>query len=262
MSGLYCAADRTCQTAGTGGVGTACEFDGDCARPFVCEDDGDTRRCIAAGAGDIGDPCTDLADCRGGLFCVAGTCSADPGGADAGVDGGADGGDDDSGPPPPPPTCTAYCGFVIGSCSDIAQYGSFAECMSHCETSGGWGTGGRGDDSGNTLACRLTYAERAETDAGSNCPIAGPTGGGVCGSLCEVYCDQVATNCTGANAITFDPDCATECALFPAAAPNLSTMGDSVQCRLYHSGIPAGADPSMHCPHASVDPPAFCIDPP
>jgi hypothetical protein len=260
--GLFCATVKTCQPAGSGGSGDVCTFDGDCQRGLVCEMEGGELRCVAPGPGDVGDSCASRSDCIAGLFCIDSRCNAIV--PDAGTPDGStedSGGGMDTGVPPPPPTCLAYCGLVIGNCEGAAQYGSFAECMGHCENTGGWVAGNNGDTSGNTIGCRITYAERAEEDT-ANCAAAGPSGGNVCGSWCDVYCTQVATNCTGANEITFDPDCATECAGLAADAPAISTMGNSVQCRIYHSGVPAGADPSTHCPHAAPDSSGFCVDPP
>ncbi len=262
-AGLYCAANRTCQPAGGSASGDECTYDGDCQRGLVCDMVGGALRCVLGGTTDVGATCTSVSECRAGLFCIGGHCIGTSGASDGGAPDGTagDSGLPDTSVPPPPPTCLAYCGLVLGNCESAAQYGSFAECMGHCETTGGWATGENGDTSGNTIGCRVTYAERAETDP-TNCAAAGPSGGNVCGTWCEVYCTQVAANCTGGDAITFDPDCATACADYPAdGAPN-SVGGDSVQCRIYHSGIPAGADPAAQCPAAAPDGGEVCIDPP
>jgi len=262
MDGLFCSLGRTCETAGSGGETDACTTTADCMRPLVCATFGGSLRCVAAGSGDIGDPCESVDECRAGLFCADGACAAEPGGAsDAGVD--ASDAARDTTPPPPPPTCLAYCGLIIGNCTDgNTQYGSFADCMAHCGTTGGWADGERMDTSGNSIACRTTYAESSGVDADANCAAAGPSGGNRCGTWCEVYCTQAETNCSGDDAIAFDPDCATNCADYPADAPAISVMGDSVQCRIYHSGAPAGMDSAFHCPHASPEGGAVCFDPP
>ncbi len=70
---------------------------------------------------------------------------------------------------------------------------------------------------------------------------------------CKTYCDLVSQNCSGENAIFEDKDtCFSSCALItdrPAAEG--ATIGDTLQCRIYHVGV-AAANPKVHCTHASV----------
>jgi hypothetical protein len=96
------------------------------------------------------------------------------GGEDAGpVDGGGGGG-----------SCATYCTQLMTNCTgDNAQYGSEAECLAYCASSG-WPEGDVGATSGNSIQCRIYHggAPATGTGAAEHCPHAGPTGGGVCGA--------------------------------------------------------------------------------
>ncbi|MCA9560216.1 MAG: hypothetical protein KC583_16825, partial [Myxococcales bacterium] len=68
----------------------------------------------------------------------------------------------------------------------------------------------------------------------------------------DVYCDLQAETCTGDNAVFQDRDsCLATCAAYPQDGAYDATDGNSVQCRIYHSSVPAAADPVTHCPHTS-----------
>jgi len=70
----------------------------------------------------------------------------------------------------------------------------------------------------------------------------------------------VAKNCTDANAIDFgDAGCEAMCAKWNEGEEG-DTSGDSVQCRIYHAGALAAADPAVHCPHASPGGGGVCVD--
>ncbi len=73
-----------------------------------------------------------------------------------------------------------------------------------------------------------------------------PSSGG-----CSTYCAQITTNCTGDNAQYADmADCLSYCsaAAWPAGMA-MASSGNTLACRIYHSGMPAMGDPAMHCPH-------------
>ena len=158
-----------------------------------------------------------------------------------------------------PLTCSDYCSTIMANCS-FDQYMSLVECNNYCMGTPGWTDGTSADTSGNTLGCRIRHAGRAGTmDPTVHCPHAGPSGGNTCGTWCEVYCDQVAAHCTGADEITFTPDCATVCAGYGTGGESGDLSGDTVQCRVTHSGVPASVSSSQHCPHAGVDGGGTCI---
>lgn len=92
-----------------------------------------------------------------------------------------------------------------------------------------------------------------EMDEGSD---AGP----VASALCSKYCSSVTTNCTGANARYADMnDCLSYCAEadWPDGEEG-NPGGNTLECRIYHSGAPSAAEPDEHCPHAGADGAGVC----
>lgn len=156
------------------------------------------------------------------------------------------------------PTCAAYCTKVQMNCTAGSgdaggheQYTSATACNAYCTTAAGWPAGTSADTSGNTLGCRLYHAGAAASDPSTHCPHAGPTGGNVCGTWCDNYCQLMAKNCTGSNAVYDAATCMTKCATIPTTGNVNDTSGNSVQCRIYHLGA-AAADPATHCQHAKT----------
>ena len=95
-SGLYCAADHTCQPAGSGGVGSVCTSTADCSGGLVCAAQTSGLQCSPSGTIDIGGGCIRDDQCLAGLSCVGIQCSdgtsgptldGGTGGMDAGLDG-------------------------------------------------------------------------------------------------------------------------------------------------------------------------------
>jgi hypothetical protein len=156
------------------------------------------------------------------------------------------------------PTCSTYCSKIQSACTGAggdggaghAQYPDTATCTSYC-SSEGWPTGMSGDTSGNTLGCRIYHATAAASDPTTHCPHAGPSGGNVCGTWCDNYCQLMAKNCTGSNAVYDAATCMTKCMTIPTTGNPGATSGNSVQCRIYHLGV-AATDPTTHCPHSKT----------
>lgn len=158
------------------------------------------------------------------------------------------------------PDCASYCGALRTQCTGgAAQYQSEVACLELCDGNQlSWATGTLADQSGNTLGCRQSHAQAARND--DHCRHAGPTGGGVCGGLCEVYCDAAMANCTGAAVIYGDRDaCLDACATLPEDGIVNEPTGDSVQCRLHHLAAAKSA-PEPHCAHASAPGANTCGD--
>jgi hypothetical protein len=164
-------------------------------------------------------------------------------------------------PAVPALNCESFCDVVADACpqeetESYAVYDSTFTCLRQCES---YALGIAGDDTGNTLACRMTHALIARDFPGEragSCPAAGPGGDGVCGSNCEGYCALMLNTCdTFADA----EQCLAECAHVPdlGGFEVSQNEGNSVQCRLYHLGA-ALASPTFHCPHASGQTP--CAD--
>jgi len=104
----------------------------------------------------------------------------------------------------------------------------------------GCGDSGTNPDGGSTDS-------GVPTDGGGGVDLGG--GGG---NDCTTYCSQLAANCTGDNAQYNDT---TECMAYCAAAgwpagTGGAMSGNTLACRVYHSGAPATMDPVLHCPHA------------
>lgn len=170
------------------------------------------------------------------------------------------GAETDSGPPPAG-NCDDYCTTVTSNCTgQDAQYASMAECLSYCSQIG-WEPGVADvSQGGNTIGCRQYHAGAAATEPALHCAHAGPSGGDVCGSWCDVYCDNLSVNCTGDDAQYPDrAACESTCAELPATGSANDTSGDTVQCRVYHGGVPASGNSTFHCPHAGPDGAGVCI---
>jgi hypothetical protein len=172
------------------------------------------------------------------------------GGGNAGTGGNAGGG---------ATLCDTYCDTVGETCTDqFAQYESRAVCMKVCSR---LDPGQPGDDVGNTVNCRLHYAESAATagELASNCSAAGPGGSnadvptGICGTYCEGLCRIAFDSCRGAQVIFSSvSECVAACRTIPDLGNYNANIqdGNSVQCRLYHVSA-AQIDPVIHCPHVT-----------
>ena len=180
---------------------------------------------------------------------------------DAQPTGGPDAGGADAGPVGVA-SCADYCTAVTTNCTGAnAQYPDENTCLSLCEAAG-WELGEVGAQDGDTIACRTYHAGAlAAEDATTHCPHAGPTGGNQCGTWCDVYCALNLTMCTGRNAqYTDDAACQTACATFADTGEVGDDMGDTVQCRIYHSGHLALRNPGDECTYTGEEPVNYCID--
>ncbi len=173
--------------------------------------------------------------------------------------------------PTPAPTCTEYCQHVQEVCGDAglpnAQYANLASCVLFCSVAGQLAPGTGDDVEGNTVGCRDHWATQAELtgDAATFCPMAGPSGGGVCGGWCDNYCHLALASCTGDNALYADEAaCQAACAALPASGPAGATTGDTVQCRLHYlelAGMDGETSAAQHCPTAAPTWDGKCSDP-
>lgn len=164
-----------------------------------------------------------------------------------------------------PGTCDAYCDTVMANCTgDDEQYDSREACIDYCENVAGWDPGSTTDTDGNTIGCRIYHGGApAAGEPATHCPHAGPTGGDVCGSWCDNYCQLSSRNCSGANELyADDAECMAACTDIPASGTAGDVEYDTVQCRLYHAGAPAAGDPDTHCPHVAEEATAFCVGQP
>lgn len=82
--------------------------------------------------------------------------------------------------------------------------------------------------------------------------VSGSASGGAT-LTCDSYCDQIQANCAGATAQYPSREaCMATCATF--APGELGDMnGNTLACRIYHSGTPARNDPATHCAHGGPE---------
>ena len=174
------------------------------------------------------------------------------------------GDDDDTGPDDDDfigtPECDSYCADVEATCPGL--YPSLDTCLQGC---GMLGSGNPGDETGDSLACRLHHLGLAETDPG-HCSHAGYFGGTSadgfpCSSdLCVTYCRIVQTACFGGDAqYPSVEDCVAQCASFPSSGNLGDTTGNSLQCRITHGELAFG-QPQEQCVHAGPTGGEFCGD--
>ncbi len=150
----------------------------------------------------------------------------------------------------------------MANCTDDnAQYGSIAECEDYCNNASGWEPGLDSDTGGNTIGCRTYHGGApAAGDPITHCPHAGPTGANTCGTWCEVYCGLWENNCAGQPGdYNNTNECLATCAGFDDSGNPGDAQYDTVQCRIYHAGTPAAADPGTHCAHAREEPSSECV---
>ena len=138
-----------------------------------------------------------------------------------------------------------------------AQYLDADACHAACRL---FPVGTPGDTHGNTVDCRLTYANKAYAEPYTYCTWAGPGGDGKCGTNCEGFCTLMMAACTPASTAGheyFDSflDCQAACnevddvGSYTTSNRSLQKGADTVQCRLYNVG--AALDDSFnHCSHA------------
>jgi hypothetical protein len=210
-----------------------------------------------------------LALAAGALAAVAGftACSSSSGGgppsdAESAVDAAsdtsaaADAGAGDTAMQQLPVTCQNYCSVVTTACLGTnAEYLTTATCLDMCAN---MTLGTQGDTTGDTVACRQSFAEMAAANPTAMCPSAGPTGGDVCGpNRCVSWCELDRDLC-GTIAYADEPTCETACAAFPynGNGETVQLTGDTLNCRIYHIeaayGSPDGSVlQTTHCAHTS-----------
>jgi hypothetical protein len=149
------------------------------------------------------------------------------------------------------PLCAAYCAAALSNCmGSLELYPNLKFCLAVCNA---MPLGLRTDTAGDSVGCRLHFAESAATvEKQFNCSAAGPGGNGVCGTNCEGFCSIDQTICPG---IYVDrAACLLACKTFPVLGDYNDSIqsGNSVECRLYHSNAAAAIDREQHCPHTDI----------
>ena len=169
---------------------------------------------------------------------------------------------------PPRTLCEQYCDAALANCPDLTKEGgpnytlyfSRAECMATCAV---FPEGEAGDESGNTMHCRLRAAGLAVDleEPETYCPIAGPGGNATgaqpgCGANCEGFCTMARAMCPATFDAVESELTVENCDSFCADLPDLGGFdidqdnGNSVQCRIYHASA-ATLDAATHCLHVA-----------
>jgi hypothetical protein len=85
-----------------------------------------------------------------------------------------------------------------------------------------------------------TASDAAPGDGGSNVDADADAGFDAGTTPCEIYCNTLAANCSGANAMyTSIAGCELACAALPAGTPG-DTSGDTLACRAHYAALAAG----------------------
>ena len=151
------------------------------------------------------------------------------------------------------PLCQTYCDSVLTNCTGMyAVYVGPDTCRAVCAK---LDPGKVGDESVNTVECRRSHAENVAKfhDPQGECSGAGPGGDGTCGANCEGYCTLMQSSCTGPFQEYASMDaCLTACRAVPdkGGFDSSQTVGNTLQCRLWHASV-AAASPNPHCRHAA-----------
>ncbi len=154
----------------------------------------------------------------------------------------------------PKALCADYCAKALTNCKgELELYPNLEFCLAVCQA---LPPGERTDTSGNTVGCRLHFAQSAASvEKELNCSAAGPGGNGICGDNCESWCTLEASVCPSIYAST--EDCLAACQTFPSLGSYNDTIptqtGNSFECRLYHVTAAAGIDAMLHCPHTDIN---------
>jgi len=228
------------------GATTACDDGNACTTGDTCKD-----KSCGAGAGkpdcDDKNPCTtDSCDPKTGCAHAINTLACDD--SDPKTSGDVCMNGKCMGTPVPTdltPTCAAYCDAVLAACGASgpnAQFGSKSECESWCADQAKWPAGLAGDKSGNTIGCRASHAALAKADAGAaalHCPHAGKTGGNVCGTWCDNYCQLASLNCSMSLGYANNGACMQACKTAPVNKDAGNTGDYSLQCMIVQGGAAA-----------------------
>jgi hypothetical protein len=171
----------------------------------------------------------------------------------------------DTAPVDNPYSCKGYCEAIAKNCAGTNQeYTSTATCIAMCQH---FEPGVAGEQTNDSLACRVYHAGQAANDPATLCQQGGPLAAGGCTvSPCAAFCTLGFDLCNPQGLFPYDggePACRSACAnwkYFKSADGDAGVVGDilfasgnSLNCRLYHLESAYEVDnPSAvttHCPH-------------
>ena len=198
-----------------------------------------------------------LASCSDADKAPGGEGAAGGGAAGGGAGGGRAAGD--SGVPVPASgDCQAYCAALQTACTgENAAFATTEDCLAACASMPA--TGAVGDADKDTWHCRAFHAGASAGDPATHCAHAGLSGGGVCGTWCEVYCRLYTQSCGGHDLADVDA-CLGACEAMPQDGAWNTLAGNNVQCRIGHASV--AANDAAHCEHAGVTGGGVCGDDP
>jgi hypothetical protein len=153
--------------------------------------------------------------------------------------------------------CVYYCSMMDENCSLLESDGGVCEedCAALRET------GYPGATRGDTLQCRIQYADQAaETDDEEICLSASiASTENACVDGCAYYCDLTETACTdGTHDLSWSTTCLDVCASYALGAAT-ETTGDTYYCR-QHKAEKALKEPEIYCAHAGETSDVLCVD--
>jgi hypothetical protein len=151
------------------------------------------------------------------------------------------------------------CNAAMQGCLAANQaYPSLSECMRECQD---MATGEYGDST-DSIGCRQAHADQAASNPAKECAAVGTFGGGVCGDRCDSYCLQVASRCTGTDAVYLSKtQCDQYCGAafsFDTSKPEFTDAGNTLNCRMYWTKqllMPDAGDVSTDCTNAGPQSP-------
>ncbi|MCA9552104.1 MAG: hypothetical protein KC933_18835 [Myxococcales bacterium] len=152
---------------------------------------------------------------------------------------------DDCGEP-----CEVYCEFMVSECDSV--YSSMDRCINDCanEPVTNFVEGELGAESGNSLACRLTWGLEGE------CEEASLRNSNKCADAsCDDYCALMDAHCAGAYPGL--ENCKQVCASLPRGAS--ADGNNTVECRYRYATLADGD--ATACNPASVNGGGVCGDP-
>lgn len=146
-------------------------------------------------------------------------------------------------------SCAYFCDVQGMKCAPDFAYPSLQACLDACVT---WPVGTLADTTGDTLGCRLGYA-----DKGESCINTTLSGGEQCvddgDPTCGLYCATFLKNCVDFNPYADEADCLKQCSGWLPGMDG-DPSGNTVGCRLGQAVNAMKYDnPGYHCPEASPD---------
>ena len=162
----------------------------------------------------------------------------------------------------PAPSDVAFCSTYSHRCAATNKSSTYANCTTAVAD---MAVGTKGDQTGNSMACRAYHLELAAANPDLHCPHASSSGGDVCiGRFPPVsFCRAYQLQCVDSNLSNAYVDCP---ASVDAMRPGDDTdnAGDTLGCRTFHVGNAAKYpfDQERQCRYASPDGGSVCVGPP